>query len=185
MKFVVSGTVAAMLALGLASCGDNSSSQSSPSPSFRTTCSYSEIPSSIISNLQRFEDLERLLATSVESFLADPEATWNSPIRVDDHELWILEMNTAAMSARTFASDWALYRPPWCSNTANTLVQTGLTMESRHRAWRALSTALSDRDDAALQEVESWLDELDQDLRQIACDHEAADGIDISALPRC
>ena len=185
MKFVVSGTVAAMLALGLASCGDNSSSQSSPSPSFRTTCSYSEIPSSIISNLQRFEDLERLLATSVESFLADPDATWNSPIRVDDHELWILEMNTAAMSARTFASDWALYRPPWCSNTANTLVQTGLTLESLHRAWLALSTALSNRDDAALQEAAAWLDELDQDLLRIACDQAAADGANIPVLPRC
>lgn len=190
MRLATTFALAALIALGLASCGESSNSQSRPSATIQLdfatttqqatpqTCSSSAIPSNIISNMQEFEDLERQLATSVDSFLADPDDIWITP-------LWRRDMEFAASNARRSASNWAAIAPPACSTMASTLIQTALTMESLDRAWRALTSALAARDNDALQEAAAWLDELDQDLRQIACDHAAADGVNISVLPRC
>ncbi len=193
MKLATAFALAVLLALGLASCGESSSSQSRPSATLQLdfatttqqatpqTCSYSAIPSNIISNMQEFEDLERQLSISVDSFLANPDR----PFGFQTREL--IFMGSAASGARQWADLWVSdsRRPAACAELARGLQQTTLTMESLHRAWESLVSALVARDDAALQSAAAWLGELDEDIRQIACDLAASDGIDLSVLPRC
>ena len=190
MRRLAALVLATLLPLGLASCGESSSSRSRPSATIQLdfatttqqpapqTCSYSAIPSDIISSLQEFEDLELAVITFVERTLDNPDSVFLNPRELS-------RMGFAATLARTSASSWATYGPSACFDTAKALEQTALTLESLHRAWEALVHALRARDDDALQSAAARIEQLDQDLRQIACDLAASDGIDISALPRC